>query len=189
MTALFIKRLELPMGHTSRSGLLTAMAAAAGAFGVAAMMSTATAASARADAFTDIINAVEGDYTAGSEAFTLAETDFGSNELAAGLASLFNAIDDDTLSPPDNLIAGTVEALNNESVNGATSWGFTVPSDFSDALTNAETYAGGSGYFTLAEDALNSGGYGLATYYDLLGADVALFAPLEELLLGAAVSF
>jgi hypothetical protein len=41
---------------------LIGVAAAAGAFGAAAMMSAATAPTARADDFTDVINAVDGDY-------------------------------------------------------------------------------------------------------------------------------
>jgi hypothetical protein len=42
--------------NRSRTGVLVGLAAAAGAFGVAAMMSAATAPTARADAFTDMIH-------------------------------------------------------------------------------------------------------------------------------------
>ena len=54
------ERLEPPMdSNGSRTGVLVGLAAAAGAFGVAAMMSAATAPTARADEFSDIVNGVE----------------------------------------------------------------------------------------------------------------------------------
>ena len=54
----------------ARSRILVGLAASAGAFGAAAMMSAAAAPTAHADDITDIISAVEGDYADGQSAFT-----------------------------------------------------------------------------------------------------------------------
>ena len=71
----------------SQPGILVGLAAALGAFGAAAMMSAATAPTARADDFTDIITAVDSDYAAGQGDFTTAFADFDSNEFAPGLTT------------------------------------------------------------------------------------------------------
>jgi len=49
----------------SRAGLVIGLAGVAGAFGAAALLSAATAPSAHADPYTDIINAVDGGYALG----------------------------------------------------------------------------------------------------------------------------
>jgi hypothetical protein len=177
------------MSHKSRTGVFIGMAAA-GAFGAAAMMSAATAPTARADDFSDIIAAVEGDYTNGSTAFTTAETDFGSNELAPGLAAFFDGVDDESLSAPDNLLVGTVEALTNETITPSISWDYGVPTSFSDALSEEQLIVtSGEGFLADASTALSSGDYGSAAYYDLIGSQDLLVGPLQELLLGVAASF
>jgi hypothetical protein len=66
------------MSHKPRSGLIISLGAAAGAFGIATMISTATAPSAHADDYSDIVSAVEADFAAGQADFTTAEADFGS---------------------------------------------------------------------------------------------------------------
>jgi hypothetical protein len=175
--------------NRSRAATLIGVAAAAGAFGVAAMMSAATAPTARADAFTNIINSVDADLGAGQSAFTLAASDFGSNELAPGLAAFFNGVNDDALSAPNTLLIGSVEALANEPIIGIEPWGLTAPTDFSDALTNVEAFISqGEGDFTVAASDLASGDYGDAAVFGLFGVDAISIAPLEELLLGAAAS-
>jgi len=55
--------------NRSRFGMLIGLAAAAGAFGVAVMMSAVTAPTARADDFSDVISAVDGDYTGVAASF------------------------------------------------------------------------------------------------------------------------
>jgi hypothetical protein len=176
--------------NKSRSGMLIGVAAAAGALGVAAMMSAATAPTARADDFTDVINSVDGDYAAGQPYFATAFTDFSSNDLAQGLAALFDGSNDDGLNAPNDLLIGTVEVLTNESVGGSGPYTFSLPADFSDAVTAAESiFTEGAGFSTDASTALSAGEYGTAAYYDLIGLDYSTVVPLEELLLGAAVSF
>jgi hypothetical protein len=66
------------MERALRPGVLIGLAATVGTFGVAAMMSAATAPTARADDFSNIINAIDGDFTAGQADFTAAVSDFGS---------------------------------------------------------------------------------------------------------------
>jgi hypothetical protein len=177
--------------YRSRAATLIGVAAAAGAFGVAAMMSAATAPTARADDFTDVINSVDADYAAGQVDFTTAFTDFSSNDLALGLAALINGSNDDALSAPDNFLIGTVELLTNESVTGSIPWSFGVPADFSAALAETESIlTTGETYLTTdASTAISLGDYGTAAYEYLVGADYLTVAPLDELLLGAAASF
>jgi hypothetical protein len=176
--------------NRSRAATMVGVVAAAGAFGVAAMMSAATAPTARADDFTDVINAVDADYAAGQPDFTTAFTDFSSNDLALGLAALFDGSNDDGLNAPNDLLIGTVEVLTNESVGSSGPYTFSLPADFSDAVTAAESiFTEGEGYSADASSALSLGEYGTAAYYDLIGLDYSTVVPLEELLLGAAVSF
>src|ERR1700733_9618197 len=114
-----------------RPGVLVGLAAAAGAFGAAATLSATAAPTARADDFTDVINAVDGDYADGQAAFTTALTDFSSNELGNGLAAFFSGVNDDALSAPNNLLIGTVDLLTNQAVSGSTAWDFPNVGDFS----------------------------------------------------------
>jgi hypothetical protein len=174
----------------SRSGTLVGLAAAVGAFGAAVMMSAATAPTARADDLTEIINAVDGDFTAGQGAFTTAFEDFGSSDLAPGLTSFFEGVDDDALAAPNNLLVGSVEALANEKITGDQPVGLFVPGSFSQGLTIAESFfSTGESYLTSAAADLGTADYGDAALYDLVGSDYVSIVPLEELLLGAVASF
>jgi hypothetical protein len=176
--------------NRSRFGMLIGLGAAAGCFGVAAMMSAATAPTAHADDFSDIINAVDDDFADGEVSLNTAVTEFGSNETVPGLASFFDAVNDDSLSAPDNLLIGTVQALTNVPVTGDIGWAISQPTDFTEALADAETYVTGSAeYFSAAATDLAGGEYGAVAFNDLIGADFLTVAPLEELLLGAAASF
>ena len=174
----------------SRSGILVGLAAAVGAFGAAVMMSAATAPTARADDLTEIVNAVDGDFADGTADFNTAFGDFSGGDVTDGLAAVFNGVNDDALSAPNNLVTGLVEALTNEGVNGAEPWSLSAEVSFSDALTTAEDDFGtGESDFTVAASNLALGGYGDAALYDLFGADFVSIVPLEELLLGVAASF
>jgi hypothetical protein len=174
----------------SRTSILVGFAAAAGAFSAAAMMSTATVATARADDFTDVINAVDGDYIAGQAAFATASADFGSNDFAAGVAQLLGGVDDDFVSAPDNLIVGTVEVLTGESVTPSSPFTFFVPASFADALSEAQTlFAFGDTELGVAATDFAGGDYGGAALYDLTALGLFTFVPVDYLLLGAAVAF
>jgi hypothetical protein len=177
-------------GTRSRSGILVGLAAAAGAFGAAATLSATAAPTARADDFTDVINAVDGDYADGQAAFTTALTDFSSNELGNGLAAFFSGVNDDALSAPNNLLIGTVDLLTNQAVSGSTAWDFPNVGDFSGAeILAQQSITLGESELTNAATDLADGFYGSAAFNDLFGVDDAFVVPLEELFMGAAVSF
>ena len=175
--------------NRSRAATLVG-SAAAGAVGVAAMMSAVSAPSARADAYSDIINAVDADFAFGQTAFTTAATDFGSNGVALGLTSFFDGVNDDALSVPNVLLAGPIEALTNEAISPTAPWDLgvvTSPSDLSSAL--ATDMSAAESYFAIASTFFDHAEYGDAAFFDLFGADYASVIPLEDLILGAVASF
>jgi len=172
-----------------RIQILIGLAAAAGAVGAAAMVSTATAPTARADDFTDIITYVDADFADGQFNLTTAFSDFSGGDFVAGLTSLFQGVDDDVLGAPDNLLIGTVEALAGEPLGGPLPYDLGAEANFAGGLADAEndfSYAVVNLEDIPAE--LAAGDYGVATYDVLIGADYASIAPLEELILGAAAS-
>jgi len=174
------------MERTLRPHLLVGLIAAAGA---AAVISAATAPDARADDFTDVINAVDGDFAAGQTYFSEAVSDFGSNQDVDGLASLFSGLNQDLLGAPISLVGGTVELLDNEPVDAAVGLGISAPTDFADGLSEAESlYTLGESYLTVGETAFSSGEYGAGLIDTLFGADVVSVIPLEEILLGSVAS-
>jgi hypothetical protein len=183
--------LEQALGDTrARSVIVVGLAAAAGAFGAAATLSATAAPTARADDFTDVINAVNGDYADGQAAFTTALTDFSSSDFGPGLAALFSGINDDALSAPNNLLIGTVDLLTNESVSGSTLWDIPTVVGLSGAeLLAQQSIATGESEFTSAATEFADGLYGAAAFNDLFGVDDAFVVPLEELFMGAATSF
>jgi hypothetical protein len=177
------------MQLTFRSHLPVGLALTAGAIGAAAMLATAAAPTARADAFTDIINAVNGDVADGQAAFTTAYADFGSNELVPGLTAFFSGVDDDLLSAPDNLLVGTAEALTNETVTGSTPFSLGAPTDFADGLSLAEAQVTeGDSFLAAVPSDLANGFDGYALYYDVFGSDLTSVISLQELLLGSVAA-
>jgi hypothetical protein len=91
---------------------------------------------------------------------------------------------------PQQLLAGTVEALTGEPVEGPLGFGLNIPTDFADAVQLAN-----SGFAEVPTDlsdfaaALSGGDYGAAVGDIISIPDDGFIFPLEELLLGAAVSF
>jgi hypothetical protein len=174
----------------SRSGILVGLAAAVGAFGAAAMMSAVTSPTASADTYTDLITDVEADYSSGQTALTDASTDFSSAAFAPGLAELFAGVDDDSVVAPENFLIGTGELASNESLDLTNTFSWGLPSDFSEALTNAGSYFSLSlTDFSEGATALAGGDYGAAFVDYAYGLNAILVYPVQELLLGAAVSF
>lgn len=174
----------------SRTGILVGLAAAVGAVGAAAMMAAATAPAARADDFTDVISNVDANYAAGQAEFTSAYADFNSNDFANGLAAFFDGSNDYSLSASNSFLIGTVDLLTNESVTGDTDWTFILPTNYADSVTEAESiFADGGNLLTAGASDLATGDYSAATADYLFAADYLTVAPLQELLLGAAVSF
>jgi hypothetical protein len=185
MTAI---QLALRSQSTARVGVL-GLAAAAGVFGLAAMMSAATAPTACADDFTDIVNAVDSDFAARQADFSDALSAFGSSDADEGLAYFFSGVDDDFVSAPDNLFVGTVDLLTNEPVTSSLEIDIPPESDFTSALNYAEiVFANGEADLSTAATALLSGDYADAAYQDALGS-IGELGALQILLDGAAPSF
>lgn len=153
------------------------------------MMSAATAPPARADDYTDVINAVDVDFAAGQADFSDALSAFGSSDVDEGLAYFFSGADNDFVSAPDNLFVGTVDLLTNEPVTSSIEVDIPPESDFTSALNYAETlFANGEADLSTAATALFSGGYADAAYQDALGS-IGELGALQILLDGAATSF
>jgi hypothetical protein len=174
----------------SRSGILVGFAAAAGAFGAAAIMSAATAPTARADVYTDTIAAIDLDYSESQTAFDLASTDFSGNDVTAGLTAFFDGVNDDFLAAPENAYIGTVNALTNETFSGGFFYTITQPTDLADAEAIAQNdFTGGETSLAEAALALSDGNYGDAALLDSYGMNDVFILPLEQLLLGVTTSF
>jgi hypothetical protein len=174
----------------SRSGILIAVAAAAGAFGVAALMSAATAPTARADDYTELLNSLNEDFGFGQTAFTAASADFGSSDFTGGLAAFFTGVNDDFLSPTDNVFTATVDALSGEPFSaGAIEWNVGTEPDFATALSDAQYYFNqGQGFYSTAASDLASGDYSEAASNYGYGLDYSAIIPLETLIMGGAAS-
>jgi hypothetical protein len=178
--------------HGSRAGRLIGVAAAAGAFGAAAMMSAATAPTARADDFAAVETDISGELADGQTAFGATVSDFGSGNVIGGLEAFIEGADDDTIGVPAIATVGAVDELTNEPFS-LTSGFFDFnsistdfPTSFSGALPDAE------GFVTDAEicfgdvsSALSAGDYGLAATDSVLGAVYLDLAP-QALLIGGA---
>lgn len=173
----------------SRAGILVGLGAVVGAFCAVAMLST-TAPTAHADDFSDITAGVNEDLTFGQAAFTLANGYFGESELVPGLTAFFNGTNDDTLSAPQSLLLGTIEASANESITSIGNFQIQDPGNLAGAVSLAQTYfATGEADFGQASTYFAEGYIGAGTAYDMVGADYAYVVPLEELFLGVVASF
>jgi len=177
----------------SRRAVLIGLAAATGAFGAAAMVSAATAPSARADDLAAIISDIQTTEGFGQAAYTTALADFGSNHLSAGFTQLFNAVNDDSLGVPGIAYIGGVEELTNESFSLSPSFfDFNLdaaPTSFANAVSDVQTlFALGESDLAAVSTALAAGDYGGAAT-DGYAASLLIFdLPVQELLLGGLVS-
>ena len=171
-----------------RSGML--MAAMLGVFAVMATAAIVAAPAARADdPYTDLVNAVQGDFSLAQEALTLANADFGAGDVSNGLAEFYSGIDSDLLSVPDNLLQGSIAALTDVPVESAISWDLPV-TDFGDASIIASTIAlVGEGDFATAASDFASGDVGDALeasvqgvqYLDVIVPEVLIIAGADSL--------
>jgi hypothetical protein len=169
--------------------ILVGLAAAAGAFGVAAVMSAASAPTARADDLTDVINAVDGDLTLGQTDFSTAFADFGGGDVNDGLAAFYAGVDNDFVSAPDNLYVGSLDLLANDPVVGSLTVSLAPESNFTTGLNVAEAFfTAGEPEFTSAATDLSAGDYAGAAYLDSLGSLYDVLAS-QFLLEGVVASF
>ncbi len=132
------------MGHKQSRAAFVGLTAAAGAFAVATMMSAATAPTARADDFSEIIADIQAEETAASTAFATASTDFTNNDPGDGLTQLFIGLDDDLVGVPNDLQVGTVDALSNATVIPASDFEFT----FANPVTSTAAVTEAQGFYT-----------------------------------------
>ena len=175
--------------NTSRRALVAGVAAAAGAFGAAALMSATTAPTARADAFTDIINAVDAEFTAGQTEFTAAFAEFASNHVGAGMGLFFSGFDDDALGAPSTFLTGSIEALMNDPVLGGPTFSVGDPGNFATALSDAQSAITlGQSEFATALTDLGSGNLVGAISENTSGLFFADYAPAELLFMAAVDS-
>jgi hypothetical protein len=176
------------MGSTkSRAGVLVGLGAAAGVFGVAALMSAATAPAARADDFTDVVNTIEG-VVAGAQAdFSQAATDFGGSNVTGGLTLLLDGTDSYLVGVPDDLLVGAVDVVTNDPVQLPIDYfALTPPTDFSDALSDAQTdFTGGLTELSNGAEDFFGGDFGYGAYVETYGSVFAFVIPADELLIGA----
>ena len=120
----------------------TLIAAMLGALVTAVLTATAAAPAARADdPFTDIVSAVQGDFALGQHAFELANADLANGDVAAGLASFYNGVDEYLLSVPNNLLQGSLAALIGEPIDASYTWDIPASADLNDAIIVAPTLA------------------------------------------------
>jgi hypothetical protein len=176
------------MSHNRSRAMLVGLGAAVGAFGAAATMAAAIAPTARADDLTEILSAVNVDFSQGQADFTSALSNFGVNQVSAGLAAIDDGVDQYLVAAPDNLLVGGIEALNGEPITGPLIFSVVPVTTFADALNQAELAITGSGSdFTTAATELSMGDYGLAAFYDVIGLDAISVLPLEYVLLGAGI--
>lgn len=170
------------------SGALVGLAAAA-AFGAFALTS---APAARADAFSDILADVQADDVAGQADYSAALADFtgGSSGVPDGLQAFFTGLDNEEVLAPDQVLIGTVQALQNQPVSDLPPLDIgTPPVDLADALTSAQAeFSSGEVYFSLAATALSSGDWTTAVYEDLNGLFSVFDNPAETIFIGAAES-
>ena len=174
------------MSHaTPRGRFMIGLGAAAGAFAAAAMMSAAGTPAARADSFTDILNDVQTDFTIGQTYLTAAFGDFASSHVADGLAALVTGVDNDFVSTSDNILAGSVALLANDTVPGALGLAVDDPGTFAAALSDAQQdIATAQIYATEAATALANSEYAAYTFDSLIASDLTGIIPAEQLFLG-----
>jgi hypothetical protein len=165
---------------------------AASAFGVAALMSTATAPTARADDFSDIVADVQALISNAQGDFAIAGADFagGISQFPDGLAESFDAIDD-LLLAPDQVFVGSVDALTGVPVTefgpdstlpvettltGALSDAQTIATEVTQALENLPTALSTGDFNQAAIDLI------APSFYDDVAGQLVFMGAIDQLL-------
>jgi hypothetical protein len=130
------------MAHMRSRAVLVGLGAVAGTFMASAMISAATAPTARADDFSTILADIQTTEADAATAFTAASTDFATNNPAAGVTQLFIGLDDDFVGVPDELQVGLVDASTNSTLFPANSFDFTfaTPANLAAAETEGTNF-------------------------------------------------
>lgn len=106
----------------------------------------------------DVINNIDDNLAAGQTDLGIAATDFSHSDVSGGLAALVDGLNDDFVSPPEQLYIGTVEVLTNAPVYNEGEFVLGPEADFAAGVTAAEnSFTFGEGEFTAAEGYFTSG--------------------------------
>jgi hypothetical protein len=163
------------MGHTRARLVLVGLSAAAGAFAVGAMISAASAPTARADDFSDILANIQAEQAAAQADFTAASAEFASGTagVPAGLTDWFEGVDDNTFGVAYILDTGTLDSLYNVPVPPVSTFefSFATPANFTAAVAEAQTFntLGNTDMTTAATD-FSMGDYTDGEVFNDLGA-------------------
>lgn len=173
------------MSYKSQPGIMVGFGAAICAFSAAAMVSTASAPTARADYFTDIVNIVGGEFATGQSYFDLAATDFGSADVADGLAALISGVNNDVFAVSDTILIGTAQALTNGPLDPLQdTFAFEVFAS-PNLITDFVGYFGmGESYLTAGAEALSAGAFVNGIGDLLVGSEFMSIFSTEALLVG-----
>ncbi|MBV8862372.1 MAG: hypothetical protein JO082_02355 [Mycobacterium sp.] len=167
------------------------VAAPAGALLAIGMMSTATAPTARADDFSDIVTNLQDTAATADAAFAAGQTAFGADDVGDGLAYYIAGAEDDLLGTSEDLIVGGTAIATGEPVGGAFDFSpdVPVPTTFAESLTYAqEDIAFDQTIFNAAFTAFEANDPTVGVGDFLSGIGDSLYVP-EDLLLGTVASF
>ena len=173
------------MSYKSQRGIMVGFGAAICAFSAAAMVSTASAPTARADYFTDIVNIVGGEFATGQSYFDLAATDFGSADVADGLAALISGVNNDVFAVSDSILIGTAQALTNEPFDPLRdTFAFEVLASPNLITDFVSTFGFGTSYLTEGAEFLSAGAFADGIGDILVGSEYVSIFSAEALLVG-----
>ena len=162
------------MRHTRSRTVLVGLSAATGAFAAAAMISAATAPTAHADDFSDILADIQAEQAAASTAFSDADADFdkGLTGVANGLAEYFVGLDDDTAGVADDIHVGLLDYLYGQPVIPASTFEFSITTPtIADYVAEAQSvYTTGMTDLTTYANDVSIGEYAQGAPFQDLGA-------------------
>jgi hypothetical protein len=177
-------------------GCLFGVVAAATAFVATATMS---AASARADDLSSIINYVQLDYAAAQADVGLALQDFSDGRALFdffGVEALLSSVTNEFLLPGDQIFVGTIEALSNQPIEQLPSVAYefnqfgdpnitTAPLTLAEGVADSQmAITDGQGYLADAAQFFVMGDYGDAALYDVIGSYILSSLSGDLLIIG-----
>jgi hypothetical protein len=174
--------------HHSRRRNGIALGVAAGAL-TAALSQLATAPSARADVYSDILDNVQSVAGVGQSELSLAALDFSQMDFGYGLSLSIAGADNAGLAPQEDLLVETIDALTGNPLRFY-DFGYFAPTDLTTAIADAQgVISDGQVYLGSALSDFGSGDFvdGLAQYIAALN-DMFVTAP-QEVFIGAADTF
>ncbi|HZC11316.1 MAG TPA: hypothetical protein VE485_15035 [Mycobacterium sp.] len=167
-----------PIRHQRRRGVITVgVGAAAGALLAAALSQLATAPTARADDFTDIVANVDTTIAAGQADFTAGQADFALSTpagFADGVAFDVEGTNDVLYGPIEDIIGGSAQALAGQTPTDVFEFG---PAADPATLTDLQT-------FVTADFAIGTDEFNLADAEFALGTPAGFAAGVGESLSG-----